>query len=252
MLIEHWAYANRWRGVSPAAKGLWALAGLAAAQGAATPGRALGCAAALAAVCLLGAGVPWRAYLRAAWAPLGFLALSAASMAVSLGWGGHALPTLPTLQWPPEALALAAHTSARALASLAALLGLVLTTPLPDLMALLRRLRVPDLLLELMVLCHRLLFVALALFHEASRAQRARLGYASRAQAVRSIALLLGHQAVQLWQRARVLQASAEARCGGAGLRFLPPVYPHARRDVGLAALASLGLLVGTWGVAWT
>lgn len=248
MLIERWAYANRWRGVSPAAKGLWALAGLAAAQGAATPGRALGCAAALVAVCLLGAGVPWRAYLRAAWAPLGFLALSAASMAVSLGWGSHALPTL---QLPPEALALAARTSARALASLAALLGLVLTTPLPDLMALLRRLRVPDLLLELMVLCHRLLFVALALFHEASRAQRARLGYASRAQAVRSIALLLGHQAVQLWQRARVLQASAEARCGGAELRFLPPVYPHARRDVGLAALASLGLLACTWGMAW-
>jgi len=247
VLIEHWAYANRWRGVSPAAKGLWALAGLAAAQGAATPGRALGSTAALVAVCLLGAGVPWRAYLRAAWAPLGFLALSATSMAVSLGWAGQGLPSF---QITPEAQALAGHTSARALASLAALLGLVLTTPLPDLMALLRRLRVPDLLLELMVLCHRLLFVALALFHEASRAQRARLGYASRAQAVRSIALLLGHQAVQLWQRARVLQASAEARCGGAGLRFLPPVYPHARRDVGLAALASLGLLWCTWGLA--
>ena len=246
MLIEHWAYANRWRGVSPAAKGLWALAGLAAAQGAATPGRALGCTAALVTACLLGAGVSWRAYLRAAWAPLGFLGLSAASMAVSLGWNG---PGLPALQLAPDALALSARTSARALASLAALLGLALTTPLPDLMALLRRLRVPALLLELMVLCHRLLFVALALFHEASRAQRARLGYASRAQAVRSIALLLGHQAVQLWQRARVLQASAEARCGGAGLRFLPPAYPRARRDVGLAAFASLGLLLVTWGL---
>lgn len=246
MLIETWAYANRWRGVSPAAKGGWALAGLLAAQGAVTPGRALGCAVILAGVCVLGAGVPWRAGLRVALAPLGFLALSAASMAVSLGWGGHGLPTW---QLPPEGLDQALRTSARALASLAALLGLVLTTPLPDLLALLRRGRVPELLLELMVLCHRLLFVALALFNEASRAQRARLGYASRAQAVRSIALLLGHQAVQLWQRARVLQASAEARCGGAGLRFLAPTHRHARRDVALAALASLGLLAFAWGL---
>ena len=50
-----------------------------------------------------------------------------------------------------------AALSARSLAALAALLGLVLTTPLPDLLGLLRRLRRPDVLLDLMVLCYRML-----------------------------------------------------------------------------------------------
>ena len=124
------------------------------------------------------------------------------------------------------------------LAALAALLGLVLTTPLPDLLGLLRRLRCPDVLLDLMVLCYRMLFVFSAALHDTATAQRARLGYASPRLTRRSLGLLAANLTLQVWQRARALHLAAEARNGDGALRFLSPDFAHARRDTVLAAAA--------------
>ena len=100
----------------------------------------------------------------------------------------------------------------RSLAALAALLGLVLTTPLPALLGLLRRLRCPDVLLDLMVLCYRMLFVFSAAMNDIATAQRARLGYTSAGLARRSLGLLAANLTVQVWQRARSLHQAALAR----------------------------------------
>lgn len=236
MLIEQAAYGNRWRRVSPAAKGAFALAGLIAAFAAPTPQAAASVAALLAGVACLGAGVAPSLYLRVATPATGFLALSALSLLVSLdsdlSW-----------RWAPEAWPQVATLSSRSLAALAALLGLVLTTPLPDLLGLLRRLRCPDVLLDLMVLCYRMLFVFSAALHDTATAQHARLGYASTRLAWRSIGRLAANLAVQIWQRAHALHQAAQARNGDGALRFLSPVFAHARRDTLLAALAG-GLLI--------
>ncbi|MBL8392203.1 MAG: cobalt ECF transporter T component CbiQ, partial [Candidatus Accumulibacter sp.] len=66
MLIEQAAYGNRWRRVSPAAKGSLALAGLLAAFVAATPATAAFVALLLALTTVLGARVPAGVYLRVA------------------------------------------------------------------------------------------------------------------------------------------------------------------------------------------
>lgn len=58
MLIERAAYGNRWRRVTPAAKGAFALAGLIAAFAAPTPASALLVALLLAGVACLGPA--WR------------------------------------------------------------------------------------------------------------------------------------------------------------------------------------------------
>ena len=58
--------------------------------------------------------------------------------------------------------------------ALAALLLLAATTPLIDLIALLRRLRLPEVLLELMVLCYRMLFVFSESVRDTRTAQAAR------------------------------------------------------------------------------
>ncbi|MCH2221284.1 MAG: cobalt ECF transporter T component CbiQ, partial [Dechloromonas sp.] len=143
MHLEHAAFVSRWRPVSPVAKGLFALAGVVAAFAAPTPGGALAVAGLLVAVTCLAAGVPIPTYLRAAAAPLLFLALSSLSLALSLGSvDGGGL----TLTRAPDAGAQLGRVGSRSLAALAALLLLVLTTPLPDLIGLLRRLKTPALL----------------------------------------------------------------------------------------------------------
>jgi cobalt/nickel transport system permease protein len=243
MLIERAAYGNRWRAVSPAAKGLFALAGLGAALLACSPTAAAMIAGLLMVASVLGASVPLALYLRVATPALGFLALSSLSLLFSLS-----VDAAGQLSWQiaPAAAANITAVGGRSLAALAALLGLVLTTPLPDLIALLRRLHVPDVLLDLMVLCYRMLFVFSTAIEETRTAQAARLGYSTPRRGLNSLGLLAAGLSVQVWQRARALHLAAEARCGSGTLRFLTPQFQHAGRDTALAGLAgSLLLAIG-------
>lgn len=231
MQIEASAYASRWRDVAPSAKALFALAGIVAAWLARSPAALAALATMSMLAALLCARVNLRAYLTVALPPLGFLLLSCLTMLVGPDSNGNwhfTAAMLPTIQ----------HTALRSLAMLAALLGLVLTTPLPHLLNLLRRLRTPELLLDLMVLCYRMLFVLRQAWDESVTAQSARLGYRNWRQARRSTGLLAGQMAVQVWQRAAALQMAADARACQGTLRFLPSVYPHARRQQAWAALA--------------
>lgn len=236
MLTESSAYASRWRDVAPSAKALFALAGIVAAWLA--HGHAA--LAALAAISMLAsllcARVSPRAYITVALPPLGFLLLSCLTMLVGADTNGHwhfTTAMLPAIE----------HAALRSLAMLAALLGLVLTTPVPDLLNLLRRLRAPELLLDLMVLCYRMLFVLRQVWDESITAQSARLGYRNWRQAWRSTGLLAGQMAIQVWQRAAALQMAADARACQGALRFLPATYPQARRQQAWAALAGMVML---------
>ncbi|NYE62748.1 cobalt/nickel transport system permease protein [Duganella sp. 1224] len=236
MLIESSAYASRWRDVAPSAKALFALAGVIASWLAQSPAALAALTAILMLTSLLAARVPLRAYLAVALPPLGFLLLSCLTMLVGPDSNGHwhlTTAMLPTIQ----------HTALRSLAMLAALLGLVLTTPMPDLLALLRTLRTPELLLDLMVLCYRMLFVLRQAWDESITAQTARLGYRNWRQAWRSTGLLAGQMAVQVWQRAAALQTAADARAYQGTLRFMPATYPQAARQVTRAALAGAVML---------
>lgn len=244
MLIETAAYASRWRGVAPSAKALFALAGVAAAWIARDPGTLAILALLLVLAALLGARVPLRTWLAAALAPLGFLLLACATLPLGpdLHGGWH---------WNSALLPLAARTVLRALAVLAAMLGFVLTTPPPDVLALLRRLRTPELLLDLMALCYRMLFVLRRAWDDGVDAQRARLGYRGWRHAWRSTGLLAGHMAQQVWQRAAALQAAADARSYAGTLRFLPAAFPQARRQNAQALLAGALLVALASGDRW-
>lgn len=242
MLIEQAADASRWRRVSPAAKGAFALSGLIAAFAASSLHGGLVVALTLLAVTWLLARVPVGVYLRVAAPALLFLVVGSLSLAISLG--SDPVTGSIALQIAPDASAQISRVSTRSLGALAALLLLVLTTPLPDLIGLLRRLKMPELLLDLMVLCYRMLFVFSAAVHDTLTAQSARLGYATPRLALRSLAGLVANLAVQVWQRAYALHTAAQARNSDGPLRFLTRRFDHARRDTALAMAAGLVLIV--------
>lgn len=236
MRIESAAYASRWLGVAPSAKALLALAGVVAAWIAHSPSALALLALLLMQATLLGARVPLRTYLAVLLPPLGFLLLSCLTMLVTPGANG-------AWHWTDAMLPTVARSALRSLAVLAALLGLALTTPLPDLFALLRRLRTPELLLDLMALCYRMLFVLRQAWDDGVTAQQARLGYRGWRHGWRSMALLLGQMAVQVWQRAAALQMAADARGYQGTLRFLSADFPQARRQNANALVAAVALL---------
>ena len=240
MLIDQAAYGGRWRRICPGAKATFALAGVIAAFIAPRPETACAVAIVLILSALFGAGTPPRLYLRIALPATGFLLLSSLSLLISLNGDGSG-----GIDWQlaPDALPRIAELAARSLAALAALLFLVLSTPLPDLIMLLRRLRTPEVLLDLMVLCYRMLFVFSEALNDTLIAQKARLGFVTYRRSLHSLGLLTASLTSQVWLRARCLHQAAQARNGDGPLRFLTDNYPTARRDLGFSLLGSLLLL---------
>jgi cobalt/nickel transport system permease protein len=239
VLIEQCAYRNRWRFVSPAAKALFCLGGFVAAFAAGRAEAAFAVAAVIAAVTLFGAGIRLGRYLRIALPPLGFLLLGCLSLAYSLDFADHGL----ALRWLPEGWAPLLQLAARSLGALAAMLFLALTTPMVDLIAFFRRLRVPEVLLEIMVLCYRMLFVFSEALHDTRTAQAARLGYATPRLALRSLGGLTANLTVQIWQRAHALHVAAQSRNNDGAFRFLEPQYANAQRDLWIAGIGGVGLI---------
>jgi cobalt/nickel transport system permease protein len=242
MLIEDSAYTNRWRLASPAAKGLFSLCGMVAAYAAATPFSACGVAAILSAVTVLGAGIPLERYLRVAAPALLFLSVSALSLVVSFRIGS-AVGDLSLFLAKTEYYRIA-QVCGRSLGGLAALLFLAMTTPLSDLINLLRRLRAPEVLLDIMILCYRTLFVFSETVRDTITAQSARLGYATLRLSMRSLGGLVSNITVQVWQRSQALHLTAMARNNDGLLRFLEQTYGNSRRDLSLAFIGG-GTLVG-------
>ncbi len=210
MLTEQSAYTNRWRQVSPIAKGCFSLCGMVAAFAAGSPRTALLIALILSVATVFGAGIPGVRYLRVAAPPLLFLAASGLSLLVSLDFGSST--SAVALRLAESEFPRIAQACSRSLACLTALLFLALTTPLSDLISLLRRCKLPDTLLDLMTLCYRTLFVLSEAVHETITAQSARLGYATFTISLRSLGGLVTNLIVQVWQRSLMLHMAAQAR----------------------------------------
>ena len=237
MLTEQSAYSNRWRRVSPVAKGLFSFCGIIAAFAAASPRTALLIAFVMSAITIIGAGIPLIRYLRVTAPPLLFLLASALSLLFSLNFGTTAAGV--SLHLAESGFSLVAQVSSRSLACLTSMIFLALTTPLPDIISLLRRCRVPETLLDLMTICYRTLFVLSEAVNETMTAQSARLGYTTLVISMRSTGGLISNLAVQVWQRSLALHNAAEAR-GNTGMahRFLENSYANSRLNISVAAVS--------------
>ena len=241
MLTELSAYTNRWRQISPVAKGCFSLCGMVAAFAAGSPRSALLIALVLSAITIFGAGIPAGRFLRVAAPPLIFLAASGLSLLTSLDFGGSI--TGVSLHLAESDFPRIARVCSRSLACLTALLFLALTTPLSDIISLLRRCKLPDTLLDLMTLCYRTLFVLSEAMHDTITAQSARLGYATYSVSLRSLGGLISNMIVQIWQRSYALHLAAQARNNDGALRFLENSYANSPRNITIAVSAG-GLMV--------
>lgn len=230
MLTEQSAYTNRWRAVSPLAKGIFSLCGMLAAFVADSPRGAFAVALIILLVTIMGASVPPSRYFRVAVAPLLFLGASVFSLAVSLNLDSF------TMQLAGSEFPRILKVGSRSLTSLASLLFLVLTTPLSDIIALLRRCHIPETLLDLMTLSYRTIFVLSESVHDTVIAQSARLGYATARHSLRSLGSLTANLTLQVWQRSHALHLAAEARCNDGALRFLGNSYSNSGLHISIAA----------------
>jgi cobalt/nickel transport system permease protein len=248
--IDRHAYSNAIRTLDPAQKGALAAFAILLCLLLDRPAVGLLTIGWMLALTTLWARVPPLVFGRTLLAEGLFLMLSVASVAVSVSrsQSGPAVWQLGPL-WlstSPAALDLAARLFTRALGCAAALNFLILTTPLTDLIELLRRLRVPETLIELMTIIYRAIFVLLESLNRMRTAQDARLGFSSPQRAMRSAGLLGSQLFLDAYRRSRRLQVALESRGLDGPLRVIALDYTSDRRVwwIGGAMTASL-VLVG-------
>lgn len=163
-------------------------------------------------------------------APMAFLAMSTIPIVWQNGW------LRAGILW------------AHSLAGTLAVELLATTTPMVDLLTWLRRLRVPDPLLEIASLTYRMLFLLLATTLALGEAQRARLGdAASLRRRARTAGQTIGTILVSTWQRADRLNEGLQGRGFEESLRTLAPTRPRSWRMLA-TIVASLG---GIWAANW-
>ena len=202
------------------------------------------------------ARVPVRVVTHALLGELFFLCLSLLGLLVSIG----AAPTQPVLfAWPlgslwiytsQTSLLLAAALLLRALGCATALNFLALTTPLVDLIELMRRLRVPDLLIDLMTISYRSIFVLLECIERTYLAQDSRLGYRNALRTWVSASNLGSRLFLETFRRSQQLGLALESRgYVGRALNVLPATYrrPWQAWMIALAIAITLLLFYIWW-----
>ncbi|MHB1414098.1 MAG: cobalt ECF transporter T component CbiQ [Chloroflexota bacterium] len=185
-------------------------------------------------VALLGvARVPVGAYLRLLAGPVLFMAMSILPLLFTLSFGR---PGLIHLGLSPDGLQLALRVTLRALAGVNCLFFLILTTPVPQILGVMHRCRVPAVVIEISMLVYRYTWVFVHTVQSIRRAQEARLGYASLGRSYRSLAMLTGALFGQALQRGRALEHGLDARNWQGEFRVLD--------DAPAASLATVTLIV--------
>ncbi|MGZ8371048.1 MAG: cobalt ECF transporter T component CbiQ [Caulobacteraceae bacterium] len=195
------------------------------------PGAALVLASALGAA-ILGARVPPADLARLMAVPAAFILSGALVLAIA-----------------PAGALTAVDVSLRATAASASLLLLMTTTPISDLLGLLRAARIPAPLVDVVLLVYRFIMLVIGGAEAIRTAQTSRLGYTSLRRSIRSVGLLAAALLPRSLDRGRRLEIGLAARAYDGNLCVLgsapPPSAAFLVTAIGLqAGLAAISILL--------
>ncbi len=164
-------------------------------------------------------------YIRLMTAPFTFLALGTVAIAVNFTDAPMDLLSVPVgshyLAVSVSSLVYAIRLIVVSLASISCLYFLTLTTPLLDLLAVLRRLHCPWIIIELMMLIYRYIFVLLDMALAITTAQECRLGNRNAKTAIQAMGLMLSVLLVRALNKSSLLFDAMESRCYDGEIRVL-------------------------------
>jgi cobalt/nickel transport system permease protein len=150
--------------------------------------------------------VPMGGYLRLLLAASGFAVTSILPLSVAIHW--HPL----ALSWDPAGFRVGLLAGTRAVGTLSATLLLVFTTPFPRLLMLLRRLRTPVIVTDLLALVHREIFLLDEGFGKLRRALACRGGWNGIRSGMQCLSLGMAALFVRALEHSRRLEAGLASR----------------------------------------
>lgn len=135
----------------------------------------------------------------------------------------------------------------RAFGAVSCLTLLSMTTPMPEMISVLRRARCPGFIIDLMYLIYRYIFILLRLHHDMLDAAKSRLGFGDYQSSLRATGKIYANLFARSYQFASRNFDAMESRCFDTGIRFLERPHaitlPHAAAAA-VFLLAAIGLAV--------
>ncbi|MEA4986818.1 MAG: cobalt ECF transporter T component CbiQ [Anaerovorax sp.] len=187
-------------------------------------------------------------YIKLMTAPFAFLALGTIAIAVNYTTAPMDLISIPIglhyLAVSVTSLTYAIRLIVVSLASISCLYFLTLTTPLLDLLAVLRRLHCPWIIIELMMLIYRYIFVLLDMALAITTAQNCRLGNRDAKTAIQAMGLMLSVLLVRALNKSSLLFDAMESRCYDGEIRVLNESNPSSMKEKAGVILFLVALLV--------
>ena len=151
-------------------------------------------------------GVPLGGYLRLLLAASGFAVTSIVPLSVAVHWHPFALA------WDLAGFHVGLLAGTRAVGTLSATLLLVFTTPFPRLLMLLRRLRAPAIVTDLLALVHREIFLLDEGFGKLRQALACRGGWSGLRSGLQCLSLGMAALFVRALEHSRRLEAGLASR----------------------------------------
>ena len=135
-----------------------------------------------------------------------------------------------------------------ALSAVSCLYFLSLNTTMTDILGVFRKLHVPELMIELMLLIYRFIFVLLETASAITTAQKSRLGNRNYRTKVRAFGSMGSALFIQAFRRANALYDAMESRCYDGTIRVLSEEQPVRKKEICYIAVFEIMLLAVTIG----
>ncbi|MDD1680729.1 MAG: cobalt ECF transporter T component CbiQ [Methanoregula sp.] len=149
--------------------------------------------------------------------PLWFAGMSIAGIILISGgsgvfWQWTILPDF-SFSVTRESLNLGIFVFCRVIGGMSALIFISLTTPITDIFVAFRQCRVPEAVIDLMMIIYRTIFILMDQVFQIYQAQIMRLGYSSYRESIQSFAMLCGAAFIASWDAGNDLVQAMDARC---------------------------------------
>ncbi len=208
----------------------------------------------MAGLVILAGRIPALFYLKLMFLPMFFLVVGVLTVAFSFSpkdtypflWGfklgGY------TLGVTAAGLATAQELFLKSLGAVSCLYFLSLTTPMVEILAVLKKLKLPSLFIELMTLVYRFIFVLLETTDEILISQSSRWGYATVKTSYFSLGQLGANLFIKSYHHSQMLFTTLLARCYQGNLNVLEKSYTLSGKNLAMFAAIELILLaLGLW-----
>ena len=195
------------------------------------------------------AGIGLSTIIKLMFIPLGFLLIGVITIALQIGdqnlsyiyyidIAGKYFGVTQT------SLEMAFQTLTVSLSAVSCLYFLALTTPMVELIYVLQIFRIPEIIIELMVIIYRFIFVFINTAFSIYYAQQSRYGYSSFKKSINSFAILIGNLWGKAFFKSQNLLVSLESRGFEGNLKVLNPEYTFSAKYIIGFAFIDIAILI--------